>query len=330
MRHKITHFDNSMNRVDGKVAIVAPKNSQEAMTAAGLDFEVARSGLYLDGQIPVDNQFQAIRRMDNDQVLGVVGPNYHQIQNSDAFSILDHMEGIKFGRAGFFGGGETCFVQVDLDMSAEVLPGDLTVCRALVRTNHSGKKAVSFVLTPVRVICQNTLRSAMNRKNSLGHIRVSHNSQSAEQIEEAKQLIVWSKQHFGDYIEIFKDFAKKEINQVELKLYVESVIKPAKRKAYMEVEFNLDTSNPYSPSNPYEDKNDPKAVQAIIELASSSKYRAKEGTLWGAYNAVTEYFDHARSFRAGSATQAESHFGESGPKGAAFDSAVAMLKRMSV
>ena len=330
MQHKITHFDRMMSKVDGVQTSLAPTNSTEAMDLAGLNFEVARSGLYLDGEIPVSNRFQAIRRMDTNEVLGVVGPQYTPIQNSDAFGILDHMDGIKFGRAGFFGFGETCFIQVDLGQENEVLKNDPVVSHALVRTNHSGKKVVSFVLTPIRVICQNSLRAALNKKNNFGHIKISHNSQSNEQIQEAKELITWSKQSFGNYVEIFKNFASREITQAEAKMYVESVVRPNKRKAYLEAEFNIDPTNPYSLNNPYQDKDDPKAVQAILDLAASSKFRAKEGTLWGIYNAATEYFDHAKSFRPGSSAQAESHFGESAMKSAAFDSAVAMLKRMAI
>jgi len=330
MQHKITHFDQSLNKVSGALVAEAPKDSAEAMSLAGLDFEVARSGLYLEGEKPVNNRFQAIRRMDTNEVLGVVGPQYTPIQNADAFGVLDHMEGIKFGRAGYFGGGETCFIQVDLGHESEILSGDSVVSYALVRTNHSGKKVVSFVLTPLRVICQNTLRAALNKKNNFGHIKISHNSQGQEQIDEAKELIVWSKQNFGNYTEIFKQFAKKEITQAEAKLFVESVIRPNKRKAYIEAEFNIDPANPYSLNNPYEDKDDPRAIQAILDLAESSPLRAKEGTLWGIYNAVTEYLDHGRPFRPNSSAQAESHFGENVMKSAAFDSAVAMLKRMAI
>ena len=97
--------------------------SAEAIKHAGLDYEVIKSSLHTnasniidptdsleigDNEVNVPNYFATIRT-DNNAVLGVVGKEYHIVQNHEAFSFFDAIvggtDGILYETAGALGNG---------------------------------------------------------------------------------------------------------------------------------------------------------------------------------------------------------------------------------
>ena len=102
--------------------------SEEAIKHAGLDYEVVKSPLFTNGSeiitdfnhlemnqntLEVPNYFANIRT-DNNTVLGVVGKDYHIVQNHEAFNFFDAIvggdEGILYETAGALGKGERIFI----------------------------------------------------------------------------------------------------------------------------------------------------------------------------------------------------------------------------
>ena len=97
--------------------------SSEAIKHAGLDYEVIKRPLLTkvsnsientnateirDNELEVPNYFATIRN-DNNTVLGVVGKDYHIVQNREAFSFFDSIvggtDGIMYETAGALGNG---------------------------------------------------------------------------------------------------------------------------------------------------------------------------------------------------------------------------------
>lgn len=124
-------------------------------------------------------------RTDINQSLGVVSDSYGVVQNSDAFKFVDMLVSGKFAdrdntpvieTAGVLGRGERVFVtakfpkQIVLDARRD----DLVDMYACFTTSHDGSGSVRCVITPIRVVCNNTLNLALS--NNIGRISFRHSS----------------------------------------------------------------------------------------------------------------------------------------------------------
>lgn len=107
-------------------------------------------------------------RTDTGAELGAVGTAYRPIQNADAFAPLRPL--VDAGAAqletgGTLRQGADVWLQVRFDLerfgptAREVLGGEV-VPFGLVANNHSGRRGCLLTLTPVRVVCANTLGTA--------------------------------------------------------------------------------------------------------------------------------------------------------------------------
>lgn len=106
--------------------------SAEAIRYAGLDYKVEKRPLFtIANDAFINNLLQeesipnilvpsyyANIRTDTQQVLGVVGKDYHIVQNLDAFSFFDSIVGnsddIRYETAGALGRGERIFITAKL------------------------------------------------------------------------------------------------------------------------------------------------------------------------------------------------------------------------
>ena len=127
----------------------------------------------------------ATMRTDYNEVLGVVSDSYGIVQNADAFKFIDtlcsgslsdkeHTPIIE--ACGVLGHGERVFItakfptQICLDSNRE----DLIDMYAVFTTSHDGSGAVRCVVTPIRVVCNNTLQMALTKHS--GSIAFRHSS----------------------------------------------------------------------------------------------------------------------------------------------------------
>ena len=87
------------------VDISASANVVEAMRLANIDWEVKTQPIVdiFGNEISGYNE---VMRMDNHEALGVVKGRYTTIQNADAFSFVDYMDGATLDKAGSYHGGE--------------------------------------------------------------------------------------------------------------------------------------------------------------------------------------------------------------------------------
>src|ERR1035437_1888576 len=158
--------------------------AEEAIIQAGLDFEVNKRPLiYMseDGTTmnPIANK-SAMVRSDNQKCLGIVGNNYTPIQNKDAFCFFDNLvnrsEAI-YHTAGALGQGEKIWILAKLPTDIVVGKDDLIKNYVLIYNSHDGSAAVTALLTPTRVVCSNTLASALYGATNKVTVRHSINAE---------------------------------------------------------------------------------------------------------------------------------------------------------
>jgi len=160
-----------------------PATMEEALKAGGLDWTVSMMPLVLAGEHVSDApQRQAIVRDDvlpgqPGRVLGVVHPNFKVLQNRDGALLFDSLFGKGAGvyhTGGYLKKGEVVWLMAKLPKSI-TLPGEDKLDTYLLFSNsHDGTLPIDIRLTPVRVVCNNTLTLALQKKGQAHVFRRGH------------------------------------------------------------------------------------------------------------------------------------------------------------
>lgn len=180
MAHEVENIMYVSNEENGRfvpwhglgTAVAEAPTSAEAIKLAGLDWVVESKPVFTDSGIEIPNYKANIRDIDQ-KVLGVVSNRYQVVQNKDAFDFTDALigEGCKYETAGSLCGGKRIFLLARMPES-KILDDSFEnyIC---FTNSHDGFSSIKAVMTPVRVVCQNTLSLALSgakRQWSTKHI----------------------------------------------------------------------------------------------------------------------------------------------------------------
>jgi phage/plasmid-like protein (TIGR03299 family) len=293
----------------GKIVEQYP-TSAEAIKFAGLDFKVEKRPLFTN-QFPNEDigyvgndiaykidvpKFFATVRTDNNSVLGVVGKDYEVVQNVDAFEFFDAIvgggDGILYETAGALGKGERIFITAKLPGYVRVGREDLLERYLFLTTSHDGFGSITAAFTPIRVVCNNTLNAAM--RNHTNAIKIRHTASANDRLKTAHELMGISSSLSAELQGIFNQWAQVRITDKEVKKLIQIAMAPNK-----EVLKNLEAGKTDELSTTYTN-----IVDKVYEYALSSPTQQMEttaGTVFGAYNAVTGYFQNVRNYKDGEA-----------------------------
>lgn len=288
----------------GKIVQDYP-TSTEAIQYAGLDYTVEKRKLFTydtenqnadpDNEIVIPEidvpDYFATVRTDKDTVLGVVGKDYEVVQNVDAFSFFDSIvggDGIQYETAGALGKGERIFITAKLPGYIKVGQEDLIEQYLFLTTSHDGFGSITAAFTPVRIVCNNTLNAAL--RNHSNSIKIRHTIGVKERLEQAHQLMGISNKLSGELEQIFNQWAKVRITDPELKKLIQLAMVPNK-----EVLENLQTGKEDELSTCFKNICDNAFAYAMTH--PSQQQETTKGTLFGAYNVVTGYFQNVRSYK---------------------------------
>jgi phage/plasmid-like protein (TIGR03299 family) len=260
-----------------------PATSEEAIVAAGLDWNVSVCDLgHKDSKgkwHKITEQFATVRT-DKMVPLGIVGRLYTPIQNHEAFSFFDAVVGEKkaiYHVAGALGKGETVWILVKLPDDIRIIGTDDIINKYLLLVNsHQALMALRMFFTPIRVVCQNTLSTAMNiRKNSEG-IALRHFPDIHNKVEQAKKTLGIAMNYYKELSEAFNALARVKIKEDWLDNYL-TLVMPVQDKGVASTRMlNI------------------RAGMKDCFSSASNNLPGIKGTAWAAYNSVTEYVDHFR------------------------------------
>lgn len=259
----------------------APATAEEAIAAAGLDYEVTLTDVAtVDGlMVP---KTKAVVRYDNQTVLGVVSDRYVPVQNRQAFGFLDAVVadgGLRYHTAGALGQGERVFLLAKLPGHIRVRDTDDIVDKYLLLSNaHDGSAALRTAFTPVRVICSNTLSMALRGARGRG-VSIRHNGNLAAKIEEAQRVLGLATKFYDDAQAKIDRLASVSPTGVQLDAYFASL--------YPDPQDGADSGRA---------KQTREKLHALFEGGIGHDIPGIKDTWWCAYNAVTEMLDH-RAYR---------------------------------
>lgn len=271
--------------------------STEALKYAGLDFTVEKRKLYTlsgnEGELPdilVPDYYTTIRT-DTEQVLGVVGKDYQIVQNIDAFSFFDSIvggDGIMYETAGALGKGERIFITAKLPDYIKVGNDDLIEQYLFLTTSHDGYGSITAAFTPIRIVCQNTLNAAL--RNYSNSIKIRHTANAKERLDQAHTILGISNNLSNQLEEVFNKWSKVRITDRSLKKLIQLAMVPNK-----EVLANIQTGKEDDLSTMFKNICDNTYEYAMVN--PSQQMETTKGTLFGAYNAVTGYYQNIKTYK---------------------------------
>ncbi len=253
-----------------------PVTAREAIEAAGLDYTVVKKPLTevieLNHSANVSDRWATVRT-DTGDVLGIVGDSYEPVQNRDAFTFFNYLvENDKaiYETAGILGRGERIWILAKLPGFIKVHGKDIVNKYLLLSNSHDGSSLVQVKLTPIRVVCNNTLTAALQ---GAGEVNIPHTSSATANMEQALSLLGLSNSLYEQLDATLNRMALTKITDRQLLDYVKALV----------------------PDNDEEEDNaQPLQIRkGFLDLYESGQGAdLSRGTLWGAFNCVTEYTDH--------------------------------------
>ena len=266
--------------------------THEALHKAGLNWTVEKRPLtYMhNDELRVVPETYAVVREDGVPLTRngkAVGRVFTCLQNVDSLSFLDellqsHEAAIEV--AGALGYGEQVWVLARLPDVFTVGNGDEMHAYVLISNSHDGTGSVKFLLTPIRVVCWNTLTLALGMKTTRYNMR--HTSKMSERIDEARMALGLVREGMGLWTEMASGLINVEMSVGEMNDYFIDTLNLSYKKNEPDVLTTRST-------------NILKSVHQVL-VRPTNMVGNMEGTAWAAYNAVTEYIDHeATSLRNG-------------------------------
>lgn len=254
---------------------------EEGIKAAHLDWEVKLGDLYSkEGKIIEQGKYTYREKDNQEQVLGVVGPNYTPLQNIKAFEFFQPFldsELCELDTAGSLRGGENVWVLARIKNGiSEIVKDDAIERYLLLSNNHSGLSACRVSLTPIRVVCWNTLSMAHNSKSGSKFIRLKHTSKIEKNLEDVREIINLANNEFEATLEQYRLLTRKGISPADLRKYIKIILKTEEDDNQISTRM----------------KNKIEEFEFLFEMGKGNNLPETKGTWWAAYNAVTEHFSH--------------------------------------
>ena len=145
------------------VMVAEALSSSEALTISGLDWLVTQQPIYTETGHLIPNYKANVRSSDN-SILGVVSDRYSIVQNKSAFEFTDNLlgEGVRYETAGSLQGGRRVWLLAKLP-EKYFMEGEEITPYLVFSNAHDGSAAITVAMTPIRVVCANTLNLALKQ-----------------------------------------------------------------------------------------------------------------------------------------------------------------------
>ena len=195
--------------------------SEDALRLAGLDWEVLQTPIYTNhGKI--DGIKANVRNTDK-SVLGVVSDRYRIIQNTEAFSFTDELlgKGVTYETAGSLQGGKKVWLLARLPREY-IIAGERISPYLVFSNTHDGSGAVRVAITPIRVVCNNTLNLALS--TAPRSFSIIHTGEIKNKIEEAKQTLFMADKYMENLGREFEKLRNQQMTTQQVDEYIKLLL----------------------------------------------------------------------------------------------------------
>lgn len=210
-------------------------------------------------------------------VLGDVGSGYNIIQNEEHADLLNTLvdeSGAHFETAGALNGGSSVFITMKLPGHINVGGVDPIDNYIAAINSHNGDMSFTLMVTPVRIVCANTMNLAFGNHSHIYRIRHTSGAKTALYTQARKAL-----EFTFDYLDGFQEQAERLINTTMTQAQFESII---------EREFGAEEDA----SSAAVTRADRKLEEMSALFADAMTQDGVRNTAWAGLNALTEWADH--------------------------------------
>jgi len=276
-------------------------NTEEAIRLAGLDWDIGFKSLHTpEGEIA---DHRVTYRLSDGKKLGEVGPKYEILQNRDAFRWFEPFLAsgeAKLETAGSLRGGRHVWILAQLNRDPIVVvprADDIVRKYVLLAHAHDGTLATNVGYTPTRVVCANTLAVAMDGKTS-ALLRVRHTRGMKDALEKVRDVMNVANQSFEATAEQYRQLARKGVVEADLRRYVRMVFQPHVAMARASTAMMLVGQREVIEGE-FIEEDEPKCrtydkIHRLFVEGRGNQADGVRGTMWAAYNAITEYLGYER------------------------------------
>ncbi len=245
--------------------------SADALRLAGLDWTVDKKNIQVCGGAKIDNYKANVRSSDG-AVLGVVTDRYRVVQNVEAFAFTDSLiDGeVRYETAGSLQGGKKIWLLAKLP-DTEIV-GDKTEPYLCFTNTHNGTGAIRVCMTPIRVVCNNTLNIALNGAKRAWSVR--HTGDIQAKLHEARVCLDMA----NKYMDNLAVYADRMAN---------ITVTDDRIKAILDELFPIDDD-----MSDREKRNADKVKEDYMVCYFAPDIMKFMGTAWGALNAMSDMVSH--------------------------------------
>lgn len=228
---------------------------------------------------------------DQNDILGIVGERYHTLQNEELFTFGDNLldGGGRWETAGSIKGGRVVFGAIALERETVLDPNgvsDKVNTYLLVNTSHDGSVSIMASITPVRVVCANTLAMAIG--NGVGHWRnakqsfkIRHTQTAEGRVQEARIALGLANDYMDEFDKMAQALIETEITHDKFMEIVQAV-------------YPMPEEDKKGAMSKWQNK-----IDLIEDIYTGQFNNMIAGTAWGALNGITERLDWYRNGRNG-------------------------------
>ena len=258
----------------GTKVMEAP-TSKAALTLAGLDWKVIQRHIVTKDGIPIPG-FKANLRETDKKVLGVVTDRYKVVQNPDAFSFTDRLlgEGVTYETAGSLQEGRRTWLLARLPQRY-IISGDEITPYLVFMNSHDGTGSIKAAMTPIRVVCQNTLNLALD--NAKRYWATNHTGDIHGKMEDARYTLLYADQYMAQLGKAIDSLNRIRLSDRQVCEYIDAlsplIDNPTElqRKNLMQMKQEVKTRYFDAPDLQHVGKNAYRFVNAVSDFATHSK-----------------------------------------------------------
>lgn len=204
------------------VRVLSAPDSREALHVAGLDWKVIQEPIYTENDEMIAGYKANVRDKDR-KVLGVVSDRYKIVQNDEAFAFTDALlgEGVRYETAGSLQGGKKVWMLAHLPHEY-IISGERISPYLVFFNSHDGSGAIKAAITPIRVVCQNTLNLALSTaRRSWSMI---HTGDIQGKITEAKNSLLMAERYMDSFGQELEAMRRKKMTDKQVMDYIEILL----------------------------------------------------------------------------------------------------------
>lgn len=196
--------------------------SEDALRLAGLDWNVVQEPIYTDYNEVIEGYKANVRDSDR-KVLGVVTDRYKIIQNHEAFAFTDTLlgSGVRYETAGSLQEGKRVWILARLPREY-IISGERISPYLVFSNTHDGSGAVKVALTPVRVVCNNTLNLALQTANRSWSM--IHTGNIKDKIQEAEDTLFMAEEYMDRLGKEFEQLRRQKLTDSQVREYIEQLL----------------------------------------------------------------------------------------------------------